>query len=188
MINAILIALGLSLDGFVLMMQTGATVRELTWKKRFMYAGVYTLISIVSALIGFGCATVAKNYLAEHYEFSFASLIVFSLGVVLMTKSYKGNNYVERLDKTFDLKKLARLAIVTNIESFALAAGFCFMNFSLVPVILLIAIIGFLLILLALTIGYNVGASYQMQIGLAGGALMIFFSVWILINYVLMRV
>ena len=48
----IAILLGLSLDGFVYMMQIGATVKQLTWKKRLTYAGVYTLISCLSVAIG----------------------------------------------------------------------------------------------------------------------------------------
>ncbi len=188
MVKALIIILGLSLDGFVSMMQTGATVRNLTWKKRFAYAGIYSLIGVISALIGFGCASIAKDYLTEHYELTFAALIIFSLGVVLMTRSYKNVGYEEKLDKSFNIKKLARLALITNIDTFALAAGFSFMNLPLVLVVLAIGVLNYALVLIALTVGYNLGADHQRIIGMSGGALMIIFSVWILINYVLMRV
>ena len=57
----IAILLGLSLDGFVYMMQIGATVKQLTWKKRLTYAGVYTLISCLSVAIGYGVAVLLQD-------------------------------------------------------------------------------------------------------------------------------
>lgn len=181
----IAILLGLSLDGFVYMMQIGATVKQLTWKKRLTYAGVYTLISCLSVAIGYGIAVLLQDAMNDRLELLASVLIIFCLGIILMTKGFKQIHYEEKLDKDFDLRKLVKVAAFTNIDTLAVGTSIGFLCAPLTFSILAVAIIAFSIVLLALTVGYNLGASYQRQVSFAGGALMVIFSMWLVAKFLL---
>jgi putative Mn2+ efflux pump MntP len=93
------------------------------------------------------------------------------------------STYIEKLDKTFDQKKLFHIAVVTNIDTLVLGAGFSFMGSGALTALALFLIFGFIAVYTALTIGYNLGASYQRQVFMSGGVLMIIFAVWVLVEY-----
>ena len=127
MYKFILILVGLYLDGFVYMMQVGATIRDCGMGKRARYSLIYTLVA----------------------------------------------------------RKLFHIAVVTNIDTLVLGASFSFMGSGALNALLLFLVFGFIAVYTALTIGYNLGASYQRQVSMSGGVLMIIFAVWVLIEYVL---
>ena len=183
--ETIAILLGLSLDGFVYMMQTGATVRNLSWKKRLGYACVYAFISVISVIVGYGIAKCLGGVMHDKLELLISVLIIFGLGLILIDKSIKESKYVEKLDKDFNVKKLVKLAIFTNIDNLAVGTSIGFLNVPLFYSVISIAIIAFILVISALTVGYNLGASYQKQVSFVGGALMVIFSMWLVIKFLL---
>lgn len=187
MTKALLILIGLSLDGFIAMMQTGATLRDCSLGKRAWYALIYAGVGACAVFVGYILAAMFKNIMNVPAEMATASLIIFFLGLTVIFKSVHGSGYVEKLDPDFNGKKMARLSALTNIDTMVLMAGFSFMGLYLSYAMISVLVISFLTVFIALTIGYNLGASYQKPVGISGGMLMIFFSIWILANYVIMR-
>lgn len=174
---------GISLDGFIYVMQIGATVRDLNWKQRFKYAGVYALTAIAMALVGFGCSGIAKSFMSADIERITAIVTMALLGIVIATRAYSGVNYEEKLDKTFNVKRMVLIAIVTNIDTLLLGSAFNFFQTPLLYCILTIGICSIVLATVALTVGYNLGAAYQKQIGMIGGGIMVVCSLVMLFNY-----
>ena len=160
MMKALLILIGLSLDGFIAMMQTGATLRDCSLGKRAWYALIYAGVGACAVFVGYILAAMFKNIMNAPAEMATASLIIFFLGLTVIFKSVHGSG---------------------------LMAGFSFMGLYLSYAMISVLVISFLTVFIALTIGYNLGASYQKPVGISGGTLMIFFSIWILANYVIMR-
>jgi putative Mn2+ efflux pump MntP len=186
MYKFILILLGLYLDGFVYMMQTGATVKDMKPRVRCLYALIYTLVASGMAMIGYGCAYLFKTSMDGRSEMLVASVIIIVLGTRMLWQGLLGRNtYVERLDKNFSKMKFFRTAVITNLDTMALGAGFSFMGSGALTALMLFLIFGFIIVYAALTIGYNLGASYQREVSIAGGVLMVIFAIWILVVYVL---
>lgn len=186
MYKFILILVGLYLDGFVYMMQTGATLKDCGPGRRCEYALIYTLVASGMAMIGYGVAYLFKDVMTFPVEMLTAGIIIFVLGMHMVWQGFIGrSNYVEKLDKTFNRKKLFHVAVVTNLDTLALGAGFSFMGSGAVTALILFLVFGFIAVYTALSIGYNLGASYQRQVSIAGGVLMVIFAIWILAEYVL---
>ncbi|MEE8808139.1 MAG: manganese efflux pump [Lactimicrobium sp.] len=170
------------------MMQTGATLRNFTLKKRALYALIYALIGAAAVVVGYCLAAIFKNVMNGSAEMTAASLIIFFLGLFVIFKSFRSDNgYVEKLDPDFNCRKMLRLSVLTNIDTMVLMAGFSFMGLMLRYAMISVLVVSFLTVFIALSIGYNLGTSYQKLVGISGGALMVFFSIWILANYVIMR-
>lgn len=187
MYKFILILIGLYLDGFVYMMQTGATVKDMKSWARCVCALIYTLVASGMAMIGYGTAYLFKGFLDVRSEMLVASLIIFVSGMRMFWQGLLGkNNYVEKLDRNFSMKKFFWTAVSTNIDTLAIGAAFSFMGSGALTALVLFLVFGFIVIYIALTIGYNLGASYQREFSIAGGLLMGIFAVWILIEYVLL--
>ena len=92
---------------------------------------------------------------------------------------------MEKLDKDFNVRKLVKLAAFTNIDTLAVGTGIGFLNAPLLYSIIAVAIIAFVIVLFALTVGYNLGANYQKQVSMTGGLLMIVFSLWLVAKFLL---
>lgn len=187
MYKLFLILLGLYLDGFVYMMQTGATVKDLTIKKMAGYSLLYTVVACGMAMIGYGAAHLFKDLMSYSVEIFVASLIIFFAGIGMIWRAiWSKDSYEEKLDRDFNIKKLFRTALYTNIDTLLIGASFSFIGTGAWIALGLFALVGYIIVFIALSIGYNLGASYQRQVQIAGGALMAVFAVWIFANYVLM--
>lgn len=181
MLQMIAVMLGVSLDGAVYMMQVGATLRQLTWKKRGIYGLIYAFVSLAAVLLSYCVAWTLKDDLNVRLQALVAGVIVLSLGVMLVTKSLH-HHFEEKLDKTFGAKKMLRMAVLTNIDTLLLGTCFSFLGVSLPMSLLIVGIFACLTTVLALSIGYSLGAGYQRVICVTGGALMAILGIALLMG------
>lgn len=185
-LQAVFIFIGLSLDAFIVFMETGATIRGLTFGKMSMFSAIYTLINALYLLAGYGISTFFKwQIYSGKIEIAIACLIVLAVGIYQVTKSYKGGEFEEKLDKDFNVKKFRNISFWTSIDTFFVGAGFFFMGMPVSQIILICCIISFITVFVAMSIGYMFGAKYQSAVGMSGGALMVIFSLYFFAVYVL---
>jgi putative Mn2+ efflux pump MntP len=187
MTQAVLIFLGLSLDGFIVMMKKGASIRGLTIKNSLTYAVVYTAADVLAVLIGYSISYFLKGFISNRIEVVIACLAIFAIGCYLITKAVRDTKFEEKLDKTFNLKQCFGLAAATSLDTLFLGVCFSFLGIALGQAIALSFGMTFVTILIALSIGYTQGARYQTVFGISGGCLMIIFSLYILFAYAIMR-
>lgn len=188
MAQAILIFAGLSLDGFIVMMNKGAQLRNLKFSKMLLYAAEFATVATAMFMLGFaGSHIFTANIEKARIELTTAALIVFFVGVFSITKSFMNKGFEEKLDDHFDAKTLFRKSLYTSIDTFFIGAAYGFMNVEAVNALAISFVITFLAVLTALVIGYNLGAKYQRIVGMVGGALMVFFGIYLIATYVLMR-
>ena len=180
LIHAVLIFLGLSLDSFVIMMNKGATVRDLSLRKSVLYALIHVCTNILAVILGYGISFLLKGIMPARIQVFTACLIIFGMGVFLATRAWKYRNAEERLDRNFDWKRCLVLAAGTSIDTLFLAAGFSFYGIPLAESVLLAGSVTFITILTALRIGYIWGSGYSRPVAMAGGVLMAGFSVYLL--------
>ena len=185
LLQAAMIFVGLSLDGFVIMMKKGATVRKLQTKDMILYALIYSVTDVCAVLLGYLTSFIFKDILSGELEISIACLTMFAVGVFLCVKSWKVGTFEEKLDKDFGYRQCFRLAAITCLDTLFLGIGFSFLGLSMLMAVILSFCISFVTIIAALKIGYSQGARYQRVIGISGGSLIIVFCLYVLIKYVI---
>lgn len=179
-IHALLIFLGLSLDSFVIMMNKGSVVRDLTVKKSVIYTLIHVFTNLLAVLLGYGISSLFKGIMPARIQMFTACLIIFGMGVFLATRAWKYRNAEEKLDRSFNWKRCLLLAAGTSIDTLFLGAGFSFYGVPLGTSLLLASAVTFVTILAALRIGYRWGSGYSRPVAMAGGILMIGFSIYLL--------
>lgn len=180
------IFIGLSLDCFVVMMQKGATLRNLTPQKTFKCAALVAAENALAVAVGYGCGEAAGMIVPDgRIEISTACLIILAIGIFLMTKAYKSGRFEEKLDKDFDMRKCAIIGFWTSLDTLFLGVGFSFLGISLFGAVIMAFLVTFATVLVAMQIGYLMGAGYQRAVGMSGGAMMIVFSMYIMVQFVL---
>ena len=179
LLQAVFICLGLSLDGFVLMMDKGATMRKLELKKAMLYSLVYSLAAEILLLIGYLISFIFTGFLTSKMKLFIAIILIFTIGVYIFFKSLKREESEERVDDSFNLKKCFKLAIFTNIDTLCLGIGFSFSKIEIIVSVLMIFVISFIVILIAQYIGYTQGAKHTRIFGVSGGMLIIVFSIYL---------
>lgn len=161
-----------SLDGAVYMMQVGATLRQLTWRKRTGYSLICVMAAVVSTLISYGMAWIFKGSLSIRLQVICASLIFMGMGLLLIAKNVRRKEFEERLDRNFSARTMLRLAVFTNIDTFFVGASFAFLGIPAAMTVLLETVFSFSATFIALSAGYTMGAGYQRPIGISGGCLL----------------
>lgn len=188
MLQEILIFVGLSIDGFIVMMNKGAQLRNLKMKTILKYSLEFAIVAMIMFMLGFaGSQIFTMNIVRARVEITIASLIVFFVGALLITKSYLNKSVVERLDDSFDGRALVHKAFITSIDTFFVGAAYGFLAVHAINAAIISFVITFFAVLSALLIGYNLGAKYQRVVGMIGGALMVFFGVYLITTYIVLR-
>lgn len=180
MLQAILIILGLSLDSVIVMMQKGAQMVKLSWDKLIEYSLLFALVTAGTLSFGYVGSFFFQNLIdSPKVEGFIAVLIVFFIGVFTITKSVMRKGFEEKIDRDFGFKALLKQALYTNIDTFFVGTALSFYGFSYIPTACVMLLISFIAVLSALLIGYNLGAGCQRIVGVAGGCLMVFFSIYL---------
>lgn len=188
LLQEILIFLGLSLDALIVMMNKGAQLKGLNIKKGALYALQFAAIATLMFMVGFGISKIiAIPIRTGKVELTIAALIIFFVGVLTITKSFMQKGFVEKLDDQFDYKTLAKMALYTSIDTFFVGAAYGFWAVETTHAVLVSFITTFLAVSLGLGIGYNLGAKYQRIVGMIGGALMVFFGIYLIAAYLVLR-
>lgn len=188
MLHEILIFTGLSLDAFIVMMNKGAQLRNLKFKKLILYALEFAVVATAMFMLGFGISKlIALPIVKAKVEITIASCILFFVGVFTITKSFMQKGFVEKLDDGFDYRALLRMALYTSIDTFFVGVAYGLLAIDTTHAVGISFLITLLAVLSALLIGYNLGAKYQKVVGMVGGALMVFFGIYLIAVYLVMR-
>lgn len=175
-----LACIGLALDDFILMMGKGATLKDLTAEKTMAYAGIFGLVNLAAALVGYLISSLFENLLMIKLNATLCALIFLLLGLLFVHKAVTRKHFEERLDLNFEWKMCARIAAVTNITTVFYGIGNGLMNTSLFQLLLCAFVTCFVAVLAALRIGYNYGYRFARGIQGVGGALLLLMAlnVW----------
>ncbi len=183
--QALLIFLGLSLDSFVVMMNKAATVRNLTVKKSFLFAGIFAIVDVMAILIGYGIASTFKAKLNLESSMGFAALIIFAIGLYITIKAYKSAKLEEVLDKNFGNKRCFLLAMETSLDTLFLGVSLSLIGITLAEGVSMALFVTFVTSMVAQLLGYRHGSTYSKVFGMSGGCLMIVFSLVLMLRFVI---
>lgn len=177
MILFLVLFICVTLDAFIYMMEKGASIRNLNQKfllkHCLIFASINTLVYLLSNRLSYIIFKIP--FLTELHQ-KISLLFLISVGVLFMIKTSYKKKFEEKLDLDFNTKTSAKKACITSIDT--LLVG---IYSSILPVNIYFQafgafIITYLMIYVALNIGYKHGAAYQKIIGYTAGGAYLFMA------------
>lgn len=163
-INMLIILIILSLDCFVVIMEKGAVMPFLSWKKILKYSGVFSIISVFMFIAGYLLGLVFHLQDLRIFNWMILSLLFILMGSRFLYGAVSKGEFVERLNKNIDTKDIAKAAIRTSIDLFLLGVSICIIDINLWRIGLTALIITFLIAIIAFKVGQYYGAKYHKAI------------------------
>ena len=178
-LELILIAIGLAMDAFAVSVCKGLSMPKMEWKKAIvigLYFGVFqALMPFIGYILGVGFEDKIKNI--DHW---IAFILLVFIGINMIKEAFETK---EESNDKIDFKTMIILAIATSIDALAVGVTFAFLNVNIMLAISLIGIITFIISMIGVKIGNVFGDKYETKAELAGGFILIFLGVKILLEH-----
>ena len=184
-IELFLMGVGLSMDAFAVSVCKGLGMKKLN-KKQALVIGLYfggfqALMPFIGWVLGSQfqkCITSIDHWIAF-------ILLGFIGGKMIIEalNEWKEEDVVEVKDQPLDHKNMFMLAIATSIDALAVGITFAFLE---TPIIEAITIIGFTTMIISIAgvvVGNFFGSRYKHKAELAGGIILVFLGLKILIEH-----
>ncbi len=181
--HALIVMLCFSLDGFVVMLKKGSSLRELPFRKSLTYSLIFALVNAVSLTGGYILALLFREFLPRRAEILTAILIVFAIGVFFTTRAVHSRFEEERLDRDFNENHCLKLALRCAPGTVLIGIGCFLLGLHLAPAVLMAAAVTFAFILTAQYLGYHLGSVFARAVGIGNGVLMMLYSFYLLSVY-----
>ena len=178
-----LTGVALSMDAFAVAICKGLKMQKLNYKQMGIIALFFGGFQALMPFIGWALGFSFKNYI-ESFDHWVAFALLAFIGGKMIYESFKDDD-----DDCgcFDIKELFVMAIATSIDAMAAGVAFAIDGVDTIGDILLsVLIIGvttFILSAIGVLIGHKFGAVYKSKAELAGGIILIFIGVKILLEH-----
>lgn len=173
----ILLFIGLAMDSGIVMMEKGASIKDLNMKKTLKYPLIFALSNLIFLWGGYLFSKILSNVVDNKLLIDLAMIILFCEGVIFVRKAIFYHQFEEKLDKQFNDNKCILLACLTSMDT--LCAGICLglLKSHLYRAMIISFISIFCITLLGLRYGYSNGAKYQRILELVEGVCIILFAI-----------
>ncbi len=182
-ITIFLIAIGLSFDTFAVSVSTGLVIKQIKFKQALKVAFVLAFLQTAMPLIGWFAGKQISS-LIESFDHWLAFVLLFILGVKMIIESFKKEE-----DKTnfnpLKFSVLIGMGIATSIDALVVGVSFAFIKTNIWLALALIGFITFLVAMLGMLFGKNVGNKFGKKFEILGGLILISIGVKILISHIL---
>lgn len=175
------IAVGLSMDAFAISVCKGLSVSKVE-RRHMLTAGLYfggfqALMPLIGHLLGCQFQTLIVR--VDHW---IAFVLLGIIGINMIRESRQG---IENLDSSFAFKAMLPLAVATSIDALAVGVTFAFLRVNILSAVGLIGAITFLFSMAGIRLGNIFGAKYKAISEMAGGIVLIFMGIRILIEHLM---
>ena len=166
----LLIAVGLSMDAFAVSICKGLSLRGLRPRHAVLVGAYFGGFQALMPLLGWLLTSV------DHW-IAFALLAIIGLSMIRESKK------TEELSDDLGLRTMLLLAVATSIDALAVGITFAFLSVRILPAAGLIGVTTFLLSALGGDIGHIFGLKYKAKAEIAGGVILIFIGLKILLEH-----
>lgn len=179
LLELVLIAVGLAMDAFAVSVCKGLSMSKMEWKKAVIiglyFGGFQALMPLIGYVLGVGFEDKIKSL--DHW---IAFILLVFIGINMIKEAFETK---EESNDKIDFKTMIILAIATSIDALAVGVTFAFLNVNIMLAISLIGIITFIISMIGVKIGNVFGDKYETKAELAGGFILIFLGVKILLEH-----
>ena len=179
-----LIAVGLSMDAFAVSVCKGLAMCRCTWKKAgivgLWFGGFQALMPLAGFLLG-----IQFQSLITAIDHWIAFILLGIIGINMIREALREGDECDccDTDESLDVKNMLTLAVATSIDALAVGITFAFLKVEIIPAVCFIGIITFTLSAAGVKIGNIFGAKYKSKAELAGGMILIFMGIKILLEH-----
>lgn len=179
LLELVLIAVGLAMDAFAVSVCKGLSMSKMEWKKAVIiglyFGGFQALMPLIGYVLGVGFEDKIKSL--DHW---IAFVLLVFIGMNMIKEAFE---IKEESNDKIDFKTMIILGIATSIDALAVGVTFAFLNVNIMLAISLIGIITFIISMIGVKIGNVFGDKYETKAELAGGFILIFLGVKILLEH-----
>ncbi len=183
-IDVFLIGVALSMDAFAIAVCKGLCMRKLDKKQAVIIGLFFGGFQALMPFIGWFIGKQFERYISA-FDHWVAFILLSIIGGKMLYETLTENGECDTCEYKTNYKELFVLAVATSID--ALAAGVSFMGFSFGKAISSVSMIGvttFVLSTLGVAVGNKFGTIYKRKAEIAGGIVLIFIGIKILLeNY-----
>ncbi len=181
--EVLLIAVGLSLDVFAVVICRGALLSRIEKKRLLLLSAVFAVWQVGALVIGSLLGRIS-NMMETLEELN----VIWRTGsmanfVILLTKAKKGRPIQETCRDSFPVKEMIFLACATSLDAFFAGIGFAFLQTSMLKETISIAVVTVLAVLFGIYTGYRLGYEYRAKAYIVGGILLVAAGVELFVRF-----
>lgn len=180
-IELFILAVGLSMDAFAVSICKGLAMRNCEFRKAAVCGIWFGGFQALMPLIGFFLGYRFRAYITA-FDHWIAFVLLSIIGINMIWESFSKEE--ESVDDSLAVKTMFLMAIATSIDALAVGVTFAFLpNTNIIAAVSFIGVITFFLSTLGAKLGNIFGAKYKGKAELAGGLILIFLGVRILLEH-----
>ncbi len=181
MIETLLIlAIALAMDSVAVSIAFGAKFKKLQFPKSLLIAGVFGFFQGGMPLLGYLVGISFASYVQE-YAHWIAFVLLAGLGCKMLYEAYKDEFDDEVTDLSY--RTITILGIATSIDAMAVGTTFAFLKTDIYTAAGIIALVTFVLSLIAVYIGKKLGSLLESKAEMLGGVILIGLGFKILLEH-----
>lgn len=180
LISVFLIGVGLSMDAFAAAICKGLSIRKNFLEKSFVIALFFGVFQAAMPYIGYLLGSIfAEKLQAVDHWIAFVFLSIIGVNMIIESRDKTCTIEEDRLD----LKNLFMLAIATSIDALAVGVSFAFLKIKISLAVFVIGLTTFVISFLGVRIGRAFGIALKDKAQVAGGLILIFLGLKILLEH-----
>ena len=182
LIELICIAVGLSMDAFAVAICKGLSLRKCTWQKQGIVGLYFGVFQAGMPLLGYLLGMQFKEMITsiDHW---IAFVLLGIIGANMIKEGFSKEEISDEKTDRLSVKEMLGLAVATSIDALAVGVTFAFLQVEIIPAVCIIGITTFILSAAGVKIGNIFGTRYKSKAEIAGGVILIFMGVKILVEH-----
>ncbi len=178
-IELLFIAIGLSMDAFAVSIGKGLTVQHIQLRHSLSvgswFGGFQALMPLIGYCFGASFASIVADF--DHW------IAFVLLGVIGFNMIREACSHDENVNPDFSVKTMFIMAVATSIDAFAVGISFAFLGVNILTAAIVIGLTTFAFSVAGLKIGNIFGYRYKSKAEIAGGIILLFIGIKILVEH-----
>lgn len=166
----LILAVALAMDSVAVSIAIGSKYRDLLLSKTLFTAAVFGFFQGVMPLAGYFIGISFAEYV-QTFDHWIAFFLLSGLGIKMLYEAYKNEFDEEVAD--LSTKTLITMGIATSIDAMAIGVTFAFLQNDILSASALIALVTFVLCIIAVFIGKKLGSLLESKAEMLGGIILI---------------
>lgn len=178
----LLIAFGVSADAFAVALTQGLRMRRRVLRNALVIAGAFAVFQVGMPLIGWSIGRLFARYITavDHWV---AFVLLAVIGGRMIWEALTARTGDEAESSGLGLRRLVVLSFATSVDALAVGISFAFLDVNIWVAVALVGVTTLVLSLAAVLIGYRVGSRFKKPAELAGGIVLIFIGLQVLLEH-----
>ncbi len=182
-----LLGVGLAMDAFAVSICKGLAMKKVNKVQCFIIALYFGGFQALMPVLGFFLGTTFAEKLSAVDHWIAFVLLAYIGGKMIADgiKEYREKTEVTEMDPPLDHKELFILAIATSIDALAVGVTFSFLDVLIGLAATIIGVVTFVISAGGVYVGNIFGEKYKTKAQIAGGAILVFLGLKILITHLM---